>query len=146
MEITVDRMKHSLAVATKMKELASTNKEKYQVDPDDAFILGLLHDIGYEFSKEQKEHANKGGLVLKEQNYKYWREVFYHGIPQDEYDSPMLRLLNYVDMITGPTGEYVTIQERIDDIAKRYGKGSWQEQEAIELLKLLSGNNDVRYV
>ena len=143
MRITIDRMKHSLSVAAKMKELATTDQEKYQVNPDDAFILGMLHDIGYEFSEEQKEHANKGGLILKEQNYKYWQEVFYHGISQNEYDSPMLRLLNYVDMITGPTGEYITIRERIDDISKRYGKGSWQEQEAIELPKLLSKNNDM---
>ena len=143
MKITIDRIKHSLSVATKMKELVTTDKEKYQVNPDDAFILGMLHDIGYEFSEEQKEHASRGGLVLKEQNYKYWQEVFYHGISQNEYDSPMLRLLNYVDMITGPTGEYITIRERIDDISKRYGKGSWQEQEAIELSKLLSKNNDM---
>ena len=143
MKITIDRIKHSLSVATKMKELATTDQEKYQVNPDDAFLLGMLHDVGYEFSEEQKEHASKGGLILKEQNYKYWQEVFYHGVPQDEYDSPMLRLLNYVDMITGPTGEYMTIRERINDITKRYGKGSWQEQKAIELSKVLSKNNDV---
>lgn len=135
MQITDDRLKHSLAVATKMKIMSQTNNEKYPVDPDEAFVLGMLHDIGYEFSQEQQEHANKGGLVLKKQGYKFWKEVYYHGIPQKEYDSPMLRLLNCVDMITGPTGEYMTIQERIDDIAERYGKGSWQEVEAIELAK-----------
>lgn len=135
MQITDNRLKHSLAVATKMKIMVQTDNEKYPVDPDEAFVLGMLHDIGYEFSQEQQEHANKGGLVLKKQGYKFWKEVYYHGIPQKEYDSPMLRLLNYVDMITGPTGEYMTIQERIDDIAERYGKGSWQEVEAIELAK-----------
>lgn len=138
MTITTNRMKHSLAVAAKMKELATTKPEKYLVNPEDAFILGIVHDIGYEFSKEQREHANIGGLVLKAQNYKYWQEVFYHGILQEEYDSPMLNLLNYVDMITGPTGEYVTIEERIYDIGKRYGKGSLQEKEAIELAKTFS--------
>lgn len=136
MVFTTDRMKHSLAVAKKMKELALAYPEKYSVNPDEAFILGMIHDIGYEFSREQKNHANSGGNILKTQNYKYWREVYYHGIPQTEYDSPMLRLLNYVDMITGPTGEYVTIQERIEDIANRYGKGSLQEQEAVKLVKL----------
>ena len=95
----------------------------------------MIHDIGYDFSDEQKEHAYKGGKILEEQGYKYWKEVYYHGICQTEYDSAMLRLLNYVDMITGPTGEYVAIEERIEDIAKRYGKGSWQELEAIELAK-----------
>lgn len=137
MDITIDRMKHSLAVAAKMKELARQEPEKYPVDPEDAFVLGMLHDIGYEFSKEQKEHAAKGGLILQKQDYKYWKEVYYHGIPQKEYDSPMLRLLNYADMITGPTGVYMTIQERINDIAERYGKGSWQELEAESLANIL---------
>ena len=137
MEITIDRMKHSVAVAIKMKELVIQKPDKYGCSPDDAFVLGMLHDIGYGFSDDQKEHANKGGMVLKEQGYKYWQEVYYHGIPQEEYDSQMLKLLNYVDMITGPTGEYMTVQERIDDIADRYGKGSWQELEAIELSRKL---------
>ena len=131
--ITIDRMKHSLAVATKMKELVSNNPEKYMCSPEDAFVLGIIHDIGYEFLDEKRFHANKGGLVLKEQGYRHWKEVYYHGIPQDEYDSPLLRLLNYVDMITGPTGEHMTIEQRIEDIAKRYGKGSWQDLEARKL-------------
>ncbi len=133
MMITDDRIKHSLAVAKKMKEMAAENPDKYPVEPGAAFVLGLLHDVGYEFSGEQKEHAHKGGSVLKEQGYKYWKEVYYHGIPQDEYDSPMLRLLNYADMITGPAGEYMTIEQRIEDIAKRYGEGSWQDLEARKL-------------
>ena len=137
MEITLDRMNHCLAVAKKMKGIVLANLNMYDCTPDEAFVLGMLHDIGYEFSSEQKEHANKGGIILKEQGYKYWKEVYYHGIPQEEYDSQILRLLNYVDMITGPTGEYVTIQQRIEDIAVRYGHGSWQELEARNLIKYL---------
>lgn len=45
----------------------------------------------------------------------------------------MLRLLNYVDMITGPDGTYMSIDDRINDIAERYGDDSWQVKEAIEL-------------
>lgn len=134
-KITFDRLKHSHAVAIKMKEMALQNPNIYPVEPDDAFVLGLLHDIGYEFANEQREHAHRGGLVLREQNYKYWEEVYYHGISQNKFDTSMLRLLNYADMITGPTGIYVNIQERISDIADRYGKNSWQEIEAIELSK-----------
>ncbi len=103
----------------------------------DPCVLGLLLAIGYEFFDVQNEHANKGGLVLKDQGYKYWKEVYYHGIPQDEYDSPMLRLLNYADMITGPAGEHMTIEQRIDDIAKRYGEGSRQTSEARKLAEKL---------
>ena len=141
MTITVDRIKHSLAVAKKMKEMTAENPNKYPVEPEDAFVLGLLHDIGYEFVSEQKEHAHKGGTILKRQGYKYWQEVYYHGIPQDEYDSPMLRLLNYADMITGPTGEYMTIEQRIEDIAERYGEGSWQDLEARELAEKIGRLN-----
>lgn len=133
MNLTSDRLNHSLSVAKKMKELATCFPHKYPVNPEEAFILGLLHDVGYEFSDEQKEHANKGGLILKEQGYKYWKEVYYHGIPQDEYCSNMLSLLNYVDMITGPQGDYMTIEERINDIASRYGKDSLQAKEAMAL-------------
>ena len=137
MDITVDRLKHSKGVATKMKEMALNEPSKYPFDPDSMYVLGMLHDIGYEFSEKQEQHANRGGEVLKAQNYKYWKEVYYHGIAQTEYDSPELRLLNNVDMTTDPTGKYMTIQERIDDIAARYGKGSWQEKEAIELARML---------
>lgn len=43
--------------------------------------------------------------------------------------------------------EYMTIQQRIEDIAKRYGKGSWQENEAIELAKQIEeyGLNEYDY-
>ena len=133
MEITVDRMKHSLAVARKMKDIVMQNPKEYDCSPDDAFVLGMLHDIGYEFVAEQKEHANKGGLVLKEQGYRYWREVYYHGIPQEEYTSSLLELLNYADLTTGPSGESMTVQQRIDDIIIRYGRESEQVIDAIKL-------------
>lgn len=141
MTITEDRMKHSLAAARKMKQLAAEQPEKYPVDPDDAFVLGMLHDIGYEFAEEQQDHADKGGLILKNQGYKYWKEVYYHGFFQHEYDSPMLRLLNYVDMITGPTGEYMTVQERIEDIAVRYGRDSRQFCEVVKLAASFEESN-----
>lgn len=59
--------------------------------------------------------------------------MYYHGVVQDSYDSPMLRLLNHADMTTGPNGDYMPVQERITDIADRYGKGSSQEITALKL-------------
>ena len=126
-------MKHSLEVARKMKEIVTKHADKYECSPDDAFVLGLIHDVGYEIVSDQNEHANKGGLMLKAQGYIYWKEVYYHGFPQEEYMSSLLELLNYVDLITGPSGETMTVKQRIEDIAKRYGKGSIQESQAIKL-------------
>ena len=111
---------------------------KYSATPDELFILGMLHDIGYEFSETQSEHNTKGGLILKEQGYKFWKEVYYHGVPQTTYQSPELMLLNAVDMTIGPDGTELTMNERLDDIALRYGKGSVQYLEAIKLMEMLN--------
>ena len=120
-----------LAVATKMEQAVSKNPNLFDASPEDAFVLGFLHDIGYEFVDEQKDHAKMGGWILKSQGYKYWREVYYHGIPYPGYSSKLLTLLNQVDITTGPTGEYMTIEERLQDIGNRYGKDSRQLQDAM---------------
>lgn len=135
MNISLERMKHSLEVARKMKILVELEPTKYHINPEDAFLLGILHDIGYEFCNTQDEHAKIGGNILRAQGYKYWKEVYYHGIIQYEYNSSLLQLLNFVDMTTGPNGEDMTMEERINDIIKRYGKESKQAKETRELVK-----------
>lgn len=123
-----------------MQDIVERNPEKFDISSEDAFLLGFLHDIGYEFAEDQKEHAKVGGLLLKRQNYKYWQEIYYHGFAQKEYDTPELWLLNYVDMITSPTGDYITVKQRIDDIADRYGNDSWQIKESVDLSIMLDAN------
>lgn len=137
--MTDDRTKHMLAVAKKMKELAIKHKE-FNIKPNEAFTLGLLHDIGYEFTDINKLHSIEGGEVLRKQKYKYWKEITYHGLPQVNYESPQLFLLNYVDMTTGPTGEYITMEERLNDIGIRYGKDSEAYKNAINMIKILNKN------
>lgn len=134
----MDRLKHCLAVANKMKQIANKNHEVYESTADEMFVLGMLHDIGYEFSDKQEEHAQKGGELLKEQGYKYWKEIYYHGYPQSYYKSKELTLLNFADLTTGPCGEYMSIDERIEELESRYGEGSWQVNEAKEQANLLS--------
>lgn len=137
MEITFDRLKHSLAVAKKMKRIAESSPEKYSATPDELFLLGILHDIGYEFCENQEEHNTAGAILLKSEGYKYWQEVYYHGIPQTSYNTPELCLLNYVDMTIGPDGAEMTIEERLSDIAYRYGSDSAQYTEALKLSILI---------
>ncbi len=135
--MTTNRMQHSLAVARKMKKTVEDAGNRYPCTSEEAYLLGYLHDIGYEFAETQKEHAHAGGLLLKEQRYPYWKEVFYHGEVQAEYDSPLLRLLNYVDMTTGPDGTDFTMKERLQDIAVRYGADSMQFRNAEKLAQML---------
>ncbi len=124
-----------------MRDIVKRNLHHYSCTPDDMFILGMLHDIGYEFAEYDREHAHAGGIMLKAQGYVYWKEVYYHGIPQTDYLSQELKLLNYVDMIIGPDGTEMSIKQRIDDIEERYGKNSEQATNAKALEEQIMSYN-----
>ena len=100
MKLTAARLNHSLEVARKMQEIVQSNPDFFDCCPEDMFYLGIVHDIGYEFVEDQPKHEKKGGEILKKLDFKYWKEVYYHGNPTIEYDSPELMLLNYADLIT----------------------------------------------
>lgn len=46
--MTIDRLKHSYAVALKMQEIGK-NLKLTEVQIKELFILGFNHDIGYHF-------------------------------------------------------------------------------------------------
>jgi predicted hydrolase (HD superfamily) len=120
-----DRVKHSLAVAKKMTEIGrEKNFSKEQIK--ELFLLGIVHDIGYEFddSEYHDSHNSVGGDILKNDNYKYWREVYYHGKPNCEYKSEYLDILNEADMSVDKYGNDVGFVKRLEDIRSRYGEES----------------------
>ena len=116
--IDEDRMKHILAVARLMKEKAT----EAGLDPEEMFLLGMMHDIGYEFGGSEEHHLVGAG-ILEKQGYKYYLEVLFHGKPTEEYQSPALDLLNYADMHINKKGGYVTFEDRLDmDMQYHYRK------------------------
>lgn len=119
--ISEDRKKHIWGVANFLKEFAIEENMKKQ-DIEDLFILGLLHDIGYEFLEPQEyiTHNYVGGNILREQGYKYWKEVYYHGIANCEYQSEFLDLLNWADMRVDSSGNIVSLDGRLEELSKRY--------------------------
>ena len=114
-----DRLKHIFEVAKLMKEKA----ELVGLDKEEMFTLGMLHDIGYEFG-ENNEHNFVGFQILDKQNYKYAKEVLYHGKPNSKYQSLALDLLNFADMHIDKSGEYVSYEQRLEDIKTRRGESS----------------------
>jgi hypothetical protein len=116
------KLKHMIQVARFMKQYC---KDKGFDDNycQEMFTLGLLHDIGYEF-EESPEHNKVGGLLLKNQNYKYFNEVMNHGNPYSDYSSCELDILNYADLHVDAKGKFVSFTERLDDIKNRYGENS----------------------
>lgn len=119
--ISIDRQKHIFGVANFLKDFALKEKMKSQ-DVEDLFTLGLLHDIGYEFldKKDYSKHPIVGGLMLKRQKYKYWKEVYYHGVSNCKYKSKFLDLLNWADMKIDGKGNVVSFEERLADVSRRY--------------------------
>lgn len=124
-----NRINHILAVADKMRE----NAEKFRVDPDDAYLVGYLHDIGYEYIRSM--HNRSGGLILEKNGFRHWKEIYYHGEPNSPYKFAMLDLLNWADMQTDYDGTDVTFKERLQHIAERYGEKSEQYKNAVIVIE-----------
>jgi HD superfamily phosphohydrolase YqeK len=124
-----NRYKHMRGVAELMYELAPENQK------EDMFLLGLLHDIGYLFGA--KDHNLKGGKLLRQNGYRYWQEISAHGLPETDYQSAELDLLNAADMHIDGKGKRVTFAERLADIAERYGMQSPQYTMAEQMVKML---------
>ena len=114
-----ERLKHIFEVAKLMKEKA----EIVGLDKEEMFTLGMLHDIGYEFG-ENNDHNFVGFEILDKQNYKYANEVLYHGKPNSKYQSLALDLLNFADMHIDKSGEYLSYEQRLEDIKTRRGENS----------------------
>ena len=130
-----DRLKHNYAVANKMIELGK-EKSLSEIELQELFLLGYLHDIGYEFGTNEN-HNSIGGNLLKESNYKYWQEVYYHGVPNSEYKSLYLDILNTADMMIDKYGNYVGFDKRLEDIKNRYGEDSIQYINGVKIVNEL---------
>ena len=130
-----DRLRHSYAVSNKMIELGK-EKGLSEEQLQELFILGYLHDIGYQFGFNE-DHNIIGGKILKDSNYKYWKEVYYHGVPNSEYKSLYLDVLNMADMMIDKYGNDVGFNKRLEDIKNRYGEESTQYINCVKIVKEL---------
>lgn len=128
--ITYARWQHILGVARRAQALAEKLRPEDKAFAQDMFLLGMLHDFGYEFAENPGEHPQIGAEILKRQGYRYWREIENHGNVNVTEVSDELFILSCADMTTGPGGERFTMRERIDNMAQRYGKDSHAHKKA----------------
>ena len=131
-----DRLKHSYAVAMKMMDIA----KKYNLSEEDTkncFMIGLNHDIGYEFTSKGINHNKIGGELLRNSGFKYWKEVYYHGEINCSYESIFLEILNKADMQIDKFGNDVGYAKRLEDIKKRYGEESSVYKNCVILIEKL---------
>ena len=141
--ITSARWQHILGVARRAQALAEKLRPNDDLFVQAMFLLGMLHDFGYEFAEDPGKHPQIGGEILKRQGYRYWREVENHGNADITEVSDELFILCFADLTTGPNGENFTVRERIDNIAQRYGKESRTYKKAVVAVERLQA--DPRY-
>lgn len=135
--IDEDRLKHVRAVGARASELAAELFGWDEQKCRDMFVLGYLHDVGYQYAPDQLQHEEIGGEILKHAGYRYWAEVYYHGVPNSPYRSDELFILNVADMETSKDGQRVTMNDRLNDIKQRYGDTSKQFIKADTLMREL---------
>lgn len=138
MFISENKLKHSLAVARYMQKYAVEHFLDEKLGQE-LFVLGYLHDIGEEFTETKEEHNVVGGLLLKEQKYKYWKEVYYHGNPKAEYSSLALQILNLAELCINSDGSFIGIDTKLAMLREKFGETSVQYVNSLALANKVRG-------
>jgi len=136
--IKASRQAHILTVARLMEDIARNFLSWPKENCWRMFLLGYVHDIGYEVTENQRKHGKAGGKLLKASGYIYWLEVYWHGDPEPYYLTDELMLLNMADMRVNSLGEIVSIEKRLSDIESRYGEESDQYKDAAKIAEMIS--------
>ena len=142
--INSNRWQHILGVARKAKILADRLKPNDEPYSEDMFLLGLLHDFGYEFTENGKNHAIVAGQILERSGYKYWQDVVNHSEEATDNMSDETFILNCADLSVSPDGKDMSFEERIVELAKRHGANSPQYKRAVSKIQKLQ--KDVRFI
>ena len=124
--ISEERLHHVLGVARKCYDLAriSGNDEGFCRK---MFLLGWLHDIGYEFSTQREGHSKLSAEIvalLLPGDEVSLDAIRSHGTCPEEPISLEKTLLVSADMTTGPNGEDISVHERLLGIKERFGAES----------------------
>lgn len=111
------KMAHCIGVAEYMRERAND----YGVDPDTAYTIGLLHDIGY--LNGRADHEVSGAEILAGIGIKpeYKKAITLHGTDPykqnySDVDNPMYVLLLEADLSVDRAGYRIGFDKRLEDI------------------------------
>ena len=135
--ISENKIKHCLGVARACRGLAiSHNLPSDMVDA--MFVMGLLHDIGYE-QEPDSNHGNKSFEMI-ENFIKYQKEaneaIMCHGLVSTDMQWSIFdEILNQADMIIGHDGSHTTIADRLKGIRDHWGEDSIHYQHALNVVE-----------
>lgn len=141
--ISENKMKHILGVARRCAELA--NEKNLSPEMHDAcFIMGFLHDIGYEYSLDVVNHPQDGYDMLNHA-LQYQDEILQaikkHGRKYDNL-SVFDEILNEADLTVNYKGEPVTIPERLKQIKHKHGENAEHYKHAVAQAEAIEHINE----
>jgi hypothetical protein len=132
-----DRWSHVQAVANKARVVAGVLSAE---DADLLIVAALVHDVGYAPSLNRLGfHAVDGARFLRAQGHERLACLVAHhsgarfeaeerdlveelaAFPVE--DGPVMDALTFADMTTGPAGQAMTLDERIEEVQRRYPPG-----------------------
>lgn len=118
-----NKTKHVHAIAEYMYEHAP----EYGLDPDEMYVLGMLHDIGY--IRGKTGHSENGADLLKQMgiNERFTYAILKHGADLRKIKvTPELLLLVTADLQIDYEGEFIGYEARVAGVRLRYGEDSIQ--------------------
>lgn len=139
--ITQNRLDHTIAVARKCYDLAKTEYGMSEEDARKVFLMGFLHDVGYEFSTTCPEHPMVVAEIINSFNPIEWDQMVFaimtHGKPDRFLGTTYQAILNEADLTTSSKGEAVSMEERCSGVKSNYGEESCQYHNAQQMAALL---------
>lgn len=139
--ISDDKMKHILEVARECYRIAQDRGFDDEFC-ERMFMLGWIHDVGYEFAEEANEHGVYSELLMRRigvsatnmNSSKALHCVRTHGHVTNTISTEWV-ILNTADLTVNSKGEHVSVYKRLEDIKARYGEDSTQYISSCEVAK-----------
>ena len=139
--ITDNRMDHTIAVARKCYDLARKEYCMSEENARKAFLMGFLHDIGYEFVQEAPAHPDVAVDILTSFSNIEWDQMVFaimtHGKPDRFLGTTYQAILNEADLTVNNKGEAVSMKERCESIKATYGHESPQYYNSVKMVDKL---------
>ncbi len=144
--------KHKIAHMIGVAEYMRNNAPKYNLHPEAMYTLGLLHDIGYLYGRQQHESLGAEMLICNVGiNDEIYFAIKQHGRCVNDINTEFediytyhkeLFLLLEADMSIDANGHYVGFNGRLNDIANRYGIEHPAYETALQNIKYIKNIMD----
>ena len=137
--ISENKIKHMLGVARKCRDLA-INKNLPEDIVDAMFIMGLLHDIGYEYEPDSNHGHRSFEMILHFIKHHELANdaIMTHGLTTPNMTWSIFdEILNHADMTTSYNGEPVDITTRLNGIKQNWPETSVHYKHATEIAEKL---------